>query len=62
MSVQAGNVDMKNLESVARHVIYCQGRKQQEAFLGLCAARWGINRNSILEKVKMIRDQECRKD
>lgn len=57
-----GNVDMKCLESVARHVIYCRNRKQQEAFLEFCERRWKFKRNLILEKVKMIRDQECRKD
>ena len=53
-----GNVNMKSLESVARHVIYCQGRKQQEAFLDFCGRRWKFTREAILAEVTRIRKEE----
>lgn len=53
-----GNVNMKCLESVARHVIYCRGRKQQEAFLEFCARRWKFTREVVLAEVDRIRKEE----
>ena len=55
---QRGNVDMTSLESVARHVIYCRGRKQQEAFLAFCERRWKFTREAILAEVSRIRKEE----
>ncbi len=53
-----GNVNMKSLESVAIHVIYCRGRKQQEAFLAFCERRWRFTREAILAEVSRIRKEE----
>lgn len=53
-----GNVDMTSLQSVARHVIYCLGRKQQEAFLDFCGRRWKFTRETVLAEVARIRKEE----
>lgn len=50
-----GNVNLNYLTSIAKHVIYCAARPQQETFLAVCAMRTKLTREQILAKVKELR-------
>lgn len=53
-----GNVQMKDLDSVARHLIYVRRRAHQEAFLDMCKRRSPFGRDRILQRVKEMRSAE----
>ena len=53
-----GNVNMNDLDSVARHLIYVRRRAHQEAFLDICKRRCPFGRDRILQRVKELRESD----
>lgn len=53
-----GNVQMDDLDSVAKHMIYVRRRVHQEAFLDICKRRCPFGRDRILQRVKELRESD----